>query len=152
VGHSGYIKWRKPLLRAGIHLYEMRLVSSVERARGVRAGPFGSGASSLLAKTFAVDRERLFVGSFNFDPRSANLNTELGFVIDSPVLANRLETTFDDRVPELAYEVGLSPAGDVIWIERRGGKTVRHDTEPGTTLLQRASVRFVSWWPIDWLL
>jgi len=55
-----------------------RLSPDVERNQS--AGPFGSSGSSLHAKTFAVDGERLFVGSFNFDPRSINLNTELGFV------------------------------------------------------------------------
>jgi putative cardiolipin synthase len=48
--------------------------------------PGGSDAS-LHVKTFAIDRSRIFVGSFNFDPRSAGLNTEMGVVVESPRLA-----------------------------------------------------------------
>jgi cardiolipin synthase C len=149
--HSGYAKRRKPLLEAGIRLYEMQLVPTGEGA-GAGAGPFGSSASSLHAKTFTVDRARLFIGSFNFDPRSAALNTELGFVIESTVLAARLSAVFDDTIPEAAYEVHLSSSGALYWTEKRSGELVRHDTEPGTSLMQRAFVRFLSWLPIEWLL
>src|SRR5690606_36067072 len=83
--HAGYAKYRKTLLQAGIRLFEMKRDGPAP-AHGV-LGMTGSSASSLHAKTFAVDGARVFVGSFNFDPRSANLNTEMGFLIDSPVLA-----------------------------------------------------------------
>ena len=79
--HSGYSRYRKRLLKAGVQLYEMQRLSGQERMHGT--GPLGSAGSSLHAKTFAVDGERVFVGSFNFDPRSAQLNTEMGLVIDS---------------------------------------------------------------------
>ena len=148
--HSGYIKRRKALLRAGIRLYEMRLVAQRESDR--HTGLFGSGASSLHAKTFAMDGRRIFIGSFNFDPRSVNFNTELGFVIESEALARRLATLFDQTVPGIAYEVRLSPSGDVQWLERRGEDLVLHDVEPGTTLGQRALVRLLSWLPIEYLL
>jgi len=39
------------------------------------------------AKTFIVDNEKLFIGSFNIDPRSADLNTEAGLLIDDQILA-----------------------------------------------------------------
>ncbi|MDX1561273.1 MAG: phospholipase D family protein, partial [Marinobacter sp.] len=79
--HSGYAKYREALLEAGVELFELRKFRSENedepRSSGVTVG---SSAASLHAKTFAVDGETLFVGSFNFDPRSANLNTELGFL------------------------------------------------------------------------
>jgi hypothetical protein len=67
------------------------LFEEVRRAanRGVRVRLL----SSLHAKTFSVDRERVFIGSFHFDPRSAELNTELGFVIHSPALAKEIRLT-----------------------------------------------------------
>src|SRR5690606_12865808 len=148
--HSGYAKYRKPLLEAGITLYEMRLVSENESGG---AGPFGSSASSLHAKTFSVDGEQIFIGSFNFDPRSANLNTELGFVIESTSLARRLTAMFDARLPAIAYQVHLGPSGDVYWPEPSGdGEVTRHDTEPGTTWAQRTAVRILSWLPIERVL
>lgn len=112
----------------------------------------GSSASSLHSKTFSVDRSRVFIGSFNFDPRSAKLNTEMGFVIDSPTLAGRISKAFEQRIPAQAYEVRLSADRQLYWQERRGNTTVRHDVEPGTTFAQRAAVWFMSLLPVDWLL
>lgn len=149
--HAGYAKWRKPLLRAGIKLYEMRRISS-EGQEKQSAGRFGISGSSLHAKTFSVDGSRVFVGSFNFDPRSAKLNTELGFVIDSPELARAIAKAFHDKVPEIAYEVHLSETGDLYWIEQKDGKEIRHDTEPGASLWRRLAVGFLSLLPIDWML
>jgi putative cardiolipin synthase len=149
--HSGYAKRRKPLLEAGIELYEMRLVPAEADEDGT-AGRFNSSASSLHAKTFAADRRQVFIGSFNFDPRSRNLNTELGFIVHSPDLAKRMADTFDHDIPATAYEVNLSDSGELYWTERQDGHVVRHDTEPGTTRLQRAAVWFMSVLPIEWLL
>ena len=149
--HAGYAKRRKALLEAGIELYELR--RSSRNASAGRGGPsFGSSGSSLHAKTFAVDGVRAFIGSFNFDPRSAELNTEMGFVIDSPALAQRIETAFDARIPARSYEVRLSDTGELYWIERREGKESRHDTEPGTNLWQRTGLWLLSRLPIEWLL
>ena len=151
VVHSGYAKRRKDLLASGVELFEMkRMAGDVERSKGV--GPFGSSGSSLHAKTFAVDGRRIFVGSFNFDPRSARLNTELGFVIDSPTLARRIAESFDRDMAKVAYRVCLDDRGGLYWLEQRDGQTVRHDTEPGTTLWQRVSVWFVSLLPLEPLL
>jgi putative cardiolipin synthase len=149
--HAGYAKWRKPLLEAGIVLYEKRRLSS-DAGRNESLGPSGRSASSLHAKTFAVDRSRAFVGSFNFDPRSAKLNTELGFVIESSALAQQIEGIFTSSIPANAYEVRLAETGDLYWVEQQPGALVRHDTEPGTTFWQRAGVRLISLLPIEWLL
>lgn len=151
VVHSGYIKRRRALLKAGVELYESRLVEPhVEEGR--RGGPFGSSASSLHAKTFAVDRERVFIGSFNFDPRSARLNTEMGLVIESPRLAQMISTRFDVLVPRIAYRPRLSASGTLYWTEQNDSGTVRHAQEPGTGLCERVGVRFLSLLPIESLL
>jgi putative cardiolipin synthase len=151
VVHSGYAKRRKDLLASGVELYEMkRMGAEVERNKSM--GPFGSSGSSLHAKTFAVDGRRIFVGSFNFDPRSAKLNTELGFVIDSPTLARHIADAFDKDIPKAAYRVCLDDKGQLYWLEQRNGDTIRHDTEPGTTVWQRLSVWFVSLLPLEPLL
>jgi putative cardiolipin synthase len=149
--HAGYAKWRKPLLASGIELFEMPLIEPGTGPERL-TGRFGSSATSVHAKTIAADRSRIFIGSFNLDPRSANLNTELGFVIESETLATRVAEVFDRDLPEAAYRVHLSEGGKVYWTEWRNGETVRHDTEPGTSAWQRGVVRFLSWLPIDWLL
>ncbi len=161
VVHSGYVKWRRALLESGVQLFELKreIAAPADKADTTpttrpeeRAGPFGSSGASLHAKTFAVDAQRVFVGSLNFDPRSANLNTELGFVIESPTLAGRIESAFGTSVPQNAYEVRLSDNGSLYWLERRGNDTIRHDTEPNTSWLERVWIRGLSWLPIDWML
>jgi putative cardiolipin synthase len=152
--HAGYAKRRRALLEAGIGLYEMRRQSS--RPTGSRAadlvGASGSSASSLHAKTFRVDHARVFVGSFNLDPRSAAMNTESGFVIESPALARQMATALGGAIHDRAYEVCLSERGSLSWVERRGTASVRHTTEPGTTWWTRAAVRVLSLLPIEGLL
>jgi putative cardiolipin synthase len=119
----------------------------------MKAGFAGSSSASLHAKTFAVDRSRVFVGSFNFDERSALLNTEMGLLIDSPVLAGRLVAGFDNDAPRLAYEVQLTTDGRALeWIERTQSREKRYDTEPAAGLFRRATVGLLSSLPIDWLL
>jgi putative cardiolipin synthase len=86
--HAGYAKRRRPLLKSGITLFELRRHASGSGSPKT-AGGAGSSGASLHAKTFAVDGTRVFVGSFNFDPRSAKLNTEMGLVVESPALARQ---------------------------------------------------------------
>jgi cardiolipin synthase C len=151
VVHAGYAKRRKDLLKAGIQLYEVRHRSNEgERLRS--PGPFGSSASSLHAKTFSIDSERVFIGSFNFDPRSANLNTELGFIIDSPELAIQMETVFNDFIQTNAYEVRLNEKGRLYWLEQQGDGQIRHNKEPHTGAWRRSGVFLLSILPIEWLL
>jgi cardiolipin synthase C len=148
--HSGYSRYRRRLLKAGVKLYEMQRLSGLERMRG--KGPMGSSGSSLHAKTFAVDGERVFVGSFNFDPRSARLNTEMGLLIDNPELANELETTFAEDVPRRAYSVHLDDHDELYWLEITDSGTVRHDHEPHTGIWKRIGVAILARLPIVWLL
>jgi putative cardiolipin synthase len=99
-----------------------------------------------------VDRSRVFVGSFNFDPRSARLNTEMGFVIDSSGLADALAQRFTDEVPTRAYRVGLGDTGQLHWIDRHDGGEVVQEEEPGTGVWRRFAVAVLSLLPIEWLL
>jgi putative cardiolipin synthase len=150
--HAGYSKHRRDLLDAGVTLYELRRLAPGIWKDQQHFGMGSSSASSLHAKTFAVDQDRIFVGSFNFDPRSATLNTEMGFVIDSPVLAKRVHQTFDNRVPEDAYRVTLADDGSLVWTERQEGGPLHFTSEPGTTAWQRFIVWLLSLLPIDSLL
>jgi putative cardiolipin synthase len=153
VVHAGYLKRREDLLHAGVQLYELKPGAAKSSLR-VR-GRFGPGkVSGLHAKTYVVDGARIFVGSFNFDQRSAHLNTEMGIVIDSPLAAKRLADAFDTEVPDIAYEVRIAPDGvNLQWVERTpSGATVVYDVDPETTAWQRFQVGFLAGLPIDWLL
>jgi putative cardiolipin synthase len=144
--HAGYAKYREELLRGGVQLYELKR-SEQSSDRGKR-GPGGSSDASLHAKTFAVDRSRIYVGSFNLDPRSSRLNTEMGVVVESAPLAARLSAGLDETLPKSAYEVRLSADGSLEWIEG----DVRHASEPGAGWLRRLWLGFLSILPIEWLL
>ena len=149
--HSGYAKYRKPLLRAGINLYELKptvIKPVIFKDRGLT----GSSGSSLHAKTIAVDNETLFIGSFNMDPRSVNLNTENGVVIHNPELTRHFKQTLLSNVPLNAYEVQLDEQQRLVWLEHSdNGVTVYHH-EPKAGWFKRAMVRFLSWFPLEPLL
>ena len=150
--HAGYAKRRVELLRAGVRLYELKPTAGQELPDS-RTGTGSNSSSGLHAKTFAVDRDRIFVGSFNFDPRSALLNTEMGLVIDSQVLARGLAEGFDTDVPLVAYEVRLAPDGRSLqWVERSAAGEKVFDTEPETSAMRRLGVGVMSVLPIEWLL
>ncbi len=153
--HAGYANRRCDLLHAGVRLYELKPSLPSEVAKS-HSEPRGSSKTQLHAKTFAVDGNLIFVGSFNFDQRSAKLNTEMGVVIDSPTLASRLAATFDASVPNVAYEVRAAtieaPGCTLEWIERTPTGEIRYTEEPGTTASQRAWIEFLGVLPIEWLL
>lgn len=149
--HAGYKTERRKLLKAGIELFELK--PDVATGPTKSSGLAFDSSSSLHAKTFAVDGKTIFVGSFNFDPRSLLLNTEMGLVIHSPKLARGLSTTFDTVVPEGAYRVRLSPDdGDIEWVEMTPDGEIRHTHDPETGLLRRFGADVMSILPIDWLL
>lgn len=150
--HAGYAKRRKALLEAGVVLYEVKRDSAEPAQTKITGGSKGVSGSSLHAKTFSLDDKLIFIGSFNFDPRSARLNTEMGFVIDSPALAVQIAEAFEREVPDRAYRVRLTSDGALEWVERVGGKEVVHDKEPGATVMNQIGVSIMSWLPIEWLL
>ncbi|WP_339879943.1 phospholipase D family protein [Pseudidiomarina gelatinasegens] len=158
--HAGYAKWRKTLLKAGITLYEVQKVSplarkqerKLRRQRLKGKERFGGAASSLHAKTFSVDKERVFFGSFNFDPRSLKLNTELGFVIHNEALAKQIDQAFEKTIPNYAYRVQLDENDKLYWEERLGPRITRYNREPGVSWWRRLGMRTLALLPIDWLL
>jgi putative cardiolipin synthase len=148
--HAGYAKRRKALLKAGIQLYELKRGGLPKPIDNKNIG--GSSSASLHAKTFQIDGDRLFVGSFNFDPRSAKINTEMGLIIESSMAAQQLKAYFDTELPLVAYEVRLTDKGNLQWIERtREGEKV-YASEPGASAWKRAGVGVMSILPIEWLL
>jgi putative cardiolipin synthase len=148
--HAGYAKRRRALLSGGVELFELKRTALRRPVRGRLKG--GSSASSLHAKTFSVDRARVFVGSFNFDPRSAKLNTEMGFVIDSAAIGAATSRAFLETIPAACYRVTLDGRGRLTWVERGEGGDVVHRGEPGATRWQRVLLAVLERLPIEWLL
>ena len=145
VVHSGYAPARKPLLEMGVRLFEIR-----PDAFGFDEGRGGEGAplATLHTKAFIVDRRELFVGSFNWDPRSVDLNTELGVIIGSPELAGLTASGIDEELHLRAYEVLLDEDGKLTWVDRSGDEPVVLTKEPQTSWWKRFSTGFMGILPI----
>lgn len=152
--HSGYSKYRKPLLKAGIHLYEFK--PNIHNPLGFKdRGLTGNSGSSLHAKTIAVDNNALFIGSFNMDPRSANVNTENGVVIHNPELTRYVKQTLLNNLPNYAYQVRLNENEQIEWVDHGDDdadtQTIYH-REPKAGFFKRSLTKFLSWFPLDALL
>jgi putative cardiolipin synthase len=117
---------------------------------------FQSGSESrgsLHAKTFVLDRQRVFVGSFNFDPRSIKLDTQNGVVIRSPELAAQAAYLFDQGIsPARTYRVTLLGDDDLVWITEDNGREVRYYREPLSRFWPRLTLKSLSWLTPELLL
>ncbi|WP_324780578.1 phospholipase D family protein [Thiobacillus sedimenti] len=154
--HAGYANYRVPLLEAGVNLYELKPVAEPigGRLRDLRRG---SSRASLHAKTFVFDDEYVFIGSFNFDPRSTLLNTEMGLVIHSPEIAREVTAIAEDAMrpersfrPRLVVEtVGAKAVRRLQWTDVHQGTPRTFDLEPETTPIQRGLLRILQALPIE---
>ncbi len=143
--HGGYAPSRKRLLRMGIRLHEVRPDANIPGTEFVNA----SGARATLhTKAYIVDRRDVFIGSFNFDPRSANINTEVGVLIRDPELARQHTERVHALMPGETYELFLTERGRLGWRCLRGDKSMIYHKEPKTTLSQRAVARLARYLPI----
>ena len=146
--HSGYERRRVALLKAGVELYEIKPDAATIQAHADEIGKHSK--AGLHAKTFAVDQRSIFVGSFNFDPRSAKLNTEMGLVIDSPA-AGPSACPRCSTPPRRGSPTG-SPSGRTMQCSGTTAHGATLDSEPEASWGQRVKVRIFSWLPIEWLL
>jgi putative cardiolipin synthase len=151
--HAGYARRRRALLEEGVQLFELKPTVAAGATLRDWLHVIGGSRASLHAKTFCVDGRAAFVGSFNFDPRSVELNTEMGVVVDSPALAATLERAFEGTVTKSAYAVRLDPRGRLEWVDATGAGLERvHRTEPEAGWMKRLLVRALGRLPIERLL
>ncbi|MDD5177203.1 MAG: phospholipase D family protein [Sterolibacterium sp.] len=155
LGQAGYMHYRVPLLENGVELYEIRSRLGNARGSGQTAAISRYGNYSLHAKLFVFDRQRLFIGSMNFDQRSMHLNTEIGLIIDSPALAQQVAARFEAMVqPANSYMLALRPndAGgspSLVWCTQEDAKAVEYDTEPARSDWQRFKANVLTLLPMD---
>jgi len=145
--HAGYARHRRALLAGGVELFELRR-AALGTVIPHTAHQLGSHAS-LHAKVVAVDGERLCIGSFNFDWRSAFFNPELGLVLRSP-LAATVAAVFDEVVPRAAYSVTLAGDGRLNW--QVSGHSQVHGREPGSTFAERCLIGLLRLLPVEPML
>ena len=138
--HAVYARYRKPLLRHGVELYELRpRLESMETDTTL----------TLHSKVATVDRKSLFVGSFNVDPRSLYLNTEMGMAVTSEALATEMATSILSSLPEQAYKLRLSRKGRLQWLLSAGDVEEIITTEPQTSFWRRLRTRLLGLLPIE---
>lgn len=145
VVHAGYANYRNTLLAHGVHLYEIKA-----RGNAAATGGFGSSSASLHTKAFTVDDARGFVGSFNLDPRSIALNTEMGVLFEDPAIAIDVRNEYLRlAAPAISYWVYRNPEGELRWLDRSSTPPAVLRQEPDTTVWQRSVVRMLALLPIE---
>jgi putative cardiolipin synthase len=151
--HAGYAKYRRDLIRNGLELYELRPdASAVKRNWSALAG---RSKASLHTKAFVVDRQLVAIGSFNVDPRSIALNTEIVILVESDELAARVLAYMDDGVrPENSYRVMLETDAEtgterLVWITEVDGEEVRYYSDPEVSFWRRFSTWFMGLFPVE---
>jgi len=150
--HAGYSKYRYKLLKAGVRLFELKLRKDHSTEKAAQIKPLGISGASLHAKTFAVDGKQVFIGSFNFDARSVNLNCEMGFLIDSSLLCGLVHKRFDSDLEGEAYRPTLTSDKQMVWLEKNGESLDIYKGEPGTSIGKQFMIAVVGLLPIEWLL
>jgi putative cardiolipin synthase len=153
--HAGYTHYRKPLLKLGVKLFEVRArpgkaMGSGESKKLLRYGNYG-----LHAKQYIFDRQKVFLGSMNFDQRSMHLNTEIGLIIHSPELAKQALERFN-RLTDVSnsYQVLLvnepkSKTESIIWITKEHAKLTTYTSEPSRSTFQMIKANILAILPID---
>ena len=152
-----YGKYRKELLEQGVQLYEFLPAldkddldkHTEDLAKKAKVNIKGLSRSSLHAKLMALDEKQVFIGSFNFDPRSAYLNTEIGVLLDSPPLAQAVHATMDQNLSKYAYKLVLNANKKITWQRQTPQGPVVYTKEPRMKWWQKAGVKVLSWLPIE---
>jgi putative cardiolipin synthase len=143
--HAGYSSYRRQLLEAGANLYELRADTNV-----VQKAWKAESRAGLHTKAFIFDDDSLFVGSYNLDPRSTNINTEAGVYVESKELARRLRNYMDAGVtPQTSYRVTLDENNELLWQSEENGQPAQFTSDPLSTAWQRFMAGVIRLLPIE---
>lgn len=144
--HSGYARYRKPLLKSGVKLSELRSESGQKQ----RIHWFkGKSSASLHAKTFVIDHDKAIIGSINLDGRSIIQNTEIALLIYSNDINQQLDELFKRWVsPESAWQVSIHDK-KLIWRAQNNGEPISQSKDPQTSAWLRLKVWMMSWLPLE---
>ena len=133
--YCAYQKYRRDLVAAGVELYEYKVHPPQER-RDRKWYHLRPSYAALHSKVLVFDRETAWIGSFNLDPRSHDLNTEMAVVVNSPALSAELADIIDeDRLPTRSWRIQFQsqtgPKSSVLtWTGEVDGKPVTLFHEP----------------------
>lgn len=103
---SGYRNQRDQLIKMGVEIFEYKPDPQIKQQLVRRAvlQNIKPPVFAIHAKTMVVDNKTVYIGTFNFDPRSQNLNTEVGVIVQDENLAKRVQKTIEmDMLPENSW-------------------------------------------------
>jgi len=138
--HSAYAGYRKRLLDAGVELWEARADAAKITTP---EGETQLDKLTLHTKGVLIDGKQLFVGSLNLDPRSIDINTEMGLLINSRELGERATEDVRIRIEKIAYRVKMDEEGQLSWHATIDGKEVVETKEPQTSAWDRFKAWFL---------
>ena len=140
--HGWYAKYRQALVEGGVKLWEVKSSANNESNWSMT----GSSRSSLHAKAMLLDKDTLFVGSMNWDPRSALLNTEMAVIIEQPEYVGESYQELHKKLEQNAYQVVIED-GDVAWRDHKADIT--YYTEPHASVWRRMGAWISGILPIE---
>lgn len=138
--HSAYSSYRRDLLEMGVELWEARADAAqitVEQNNTTLKKPL-----TLHTKGILIDRKQVFVGSLNLDPRSIDINTEMGILIESEELVSKMTDDALARIPTIAYRLRMDTGRRISWHATIDGRKVVETCEPQTGFWRRFSAWF----------
>jgi putative cardiolipin synthase len=143
--HSGYARYRRDLLEAGVELYELR----VDVQRDSDRKGFDAERLTLHSKAVVIDQDEVFAGSLNFDPRSIAINTEVGLFIDSPIKGKQIAERIENGIRNYAYQVKLNEKGQLRWYFHGTDGVEEYKSEPQSGGWRKFKAGFYGLLPIE---
>ena len=144
--HAGYAERRKQMIEAGAELYELKPDARTVKQRAANE----TSKAALHTKAIAFDRKDVFIGSYNLDPRSGDINTEAGLYVESAELAQQLKDFMDDGVTmQDSYRVTLDEEGQLLWTTEENGEQVYYHKDPESSWWQRFQSGFIEILPVE---
>lgn len=125
--HGGYARYRHDMIAAGVEMYEARVDAAKVPQGGIKQS---YDTTTLHAKLLLIDRRFTFVGSLNLDPRSIDINTEFGVLVDNTELTGGITGQIFEQLPSFAYRVTENEKGKLRWTTVIDGKEVVETHEP----------------------
>lgn len=146
--HTGYKKYREAIVKDGIELYEFKPTEG-DRPKQRLFGSSAPPQASLHSKVYVIDRKTVVLGSYNLDPRSTELNTEIATVIHSPELAAQVLKIFEQSIaPAQSYQVVMGKNG-LEWRTEDKGKAVVYTHDPKAGIWRNTESTLFSLLPIE---
>ncbi len=146
--HTGYNSYRKAILDSGIEIFEMKPLNS-GRTRQRLIGARTPSHASLHAKVYIADKKTVIVGSLNFDPRSAQLNTEVALLIHSETIAKQLSDLYENVIlPKSSYRLALE-GNKLAWHSEEKSRKRVYYIEPEASPWRRLQAFLIDFLPLE---